>query len=179
MKKEDLQKLIEKGLSTYGIAEELATSQTNVRYWLRKFGLNTNFLPQRKEKRTCKNGKSCSVCGRDLTGAQRFFCSSKCKAKVHYNNANTTERQARVSKERKLRLIKMSGGGCEVCGYNKNYAALIFHHLNPENKSFSLDARKLSNTNWESIEKEWQKCQLLCSNCHAEIHFPDKVVVLE
>jgi 5-methylcytosine-specific restriction endonuclease McrA len=68
----------------------------------------------------------------------------------------------------------MSGGCCSICGYKKNYSALQFHHLNPEDKVFNLDGRKLSNTNWESIKKEWEKCQLLCSNCHAEIHNPDK-----
>ena len=64
-------------------------------------------------------------------------------------------------------------GKCSMCGYDKNYAALEFHHRNPENKVFNLDSRNLSNTNWDSILKELDKCDLLCSNCHAETHFPD------
>ena len=40
----------------------------------------------------------------------------------------------------------MFGGKCEVCGYNKNAAALHFHHKDPGAKSFKLDVRALSNT---------------------------------
>lgn len=70
----------------------------------------------------------------------------------------------------------MSGGCCEICGYNKNYSALQFHHLNPENKTFNIDARMLSNTKWDSIIKEWEKCKLLCANCHFEIHNPENKI---
>jgi hypothetical protein len=73
----------------------------------------------------------------------------------------------------------MSGGCCEICGYNKNYAALVFHHIDPKNKSFQLDGRILSNTDWECILEEHKKCQCLCANCHAEVHNPDKFVQKE
>ncbi len=60
-----------------------------------------------------------------------------------------------------------------MCGYRRNYAALEFHHVNPEQKSFQLDARHLSNTSMESILNEAKKCILLCSNCHKEVHNPN------
>ena len=161
------------------IAKALQTSQTNIRFWLRKHGLNTVNLSRSKDKKDCFNGLECLHCSSKLTGAKSKFCGPKCKRDYHYinsipENGNTNERQKRTSKERKLTLIEMSGGCCSICGYKKNYSALQFHHLNPEDKVFNLDGRKLSNTNWESIKKEWEKCQLLCSNCHAEIHNPDK-----
>lgn len=28
------------------------------------------------------------------------------------------------------------GGKCQECGYNKNIAALEFHHINPDEKEF-------------------------------------------
>jgi hypothetical protein len=59
------------------------------------------------------------------------------------------------------------------CGYNKNTAALQFHHINPEDKLFQLDLRSLSNRKWSEIETEAEKCILLCSNCHAEYHHPE------
>jgi hypothetical protein len=62
---------------------------------------------------------------------------------------------------------------CEKCGYDKNSAALQFHHSEPINKLFSLDLRSLSNRKWDVILEEVKKCQLLCSNCHAEEHNPD------
>ena len=64
----------------------------------------------------------------------------------------------------------MNGGSCSLCGYNENIAALHFHHVNAEEKSFKLGMRILSNTRWESILDEVQKCILVCANCHAELH---------
>ena len=73
---------------------------------------------------------------------------------------------------RKLALIGKSGGRCNACGYCKNLAALTWHHVNPEAKSFELDLRSLSNRSDKAIEAEASKCILLCANCHAEEHFP-------
>ena len=44
--------------------------------------------------------------------------------------------------------------------------------MDPSIKDFNLDSRKLSNTNFEKILEEVDKCILLCSNCHKEIHYP-------
>ena len=67
----------------------------------------------------------------------------------------------------------MFGGSCRNCGYDTNLAALHFHHSDPETKLMKLDMRVLSNRNWKSIEAEAGKCELLCSNCHAEAHNPE------
>lgn len=85
-------------------------------------------------------------------------------------NWNNYESQKLRGLKRKFELIKSHGGKCEICGYNKNLAALEFHHINPEEKEFQLDLRHLSNTNLDKLEKEINKCQLLCANCHREIH---------
>jgi hypothetical protein len=60
-----------------------------------------------------------------------------------------------------------------VCGYDRNFAALEFHHLDPSTKAFNLDLRSLSNRAWERIVQESEKCELVCSNCHKEIHNPE------
>jgi DNA-binding transcriptional ArsR family regulator len=181
MTKSILEKAISEGLSTYEIAERFGMGQTNIRYWLRKYGLNTNHLSTSKDRRNCLNGHNCKNCDIALTGAKIMYCNDKCKLQYHYNNdsiinGNTNDRQKRISKERKLELIKLAGGKCMGCGYNKNYAALQFHHRNPEDKIFSLDSRKLSNTKWESILIESKKCDLLCANCHIELHNPLKIL---
>jgi hypothetical protein len=80
--------------------------------------------------------------------------------------------KARANK-RKSDLLDRSGNGCYICGYSKNTAALSFHHLNPKDKKFGLDARSLSNRRLTEIESEFAKCVLVCMNCHAEIHHPD------
>ena len=71
-------------------------------------------------------------------------------------------------RRRKDNLIKLHGGECSLCGYNKCNAALEFHHINPEEKSFQI-----SSGNCHKIEDdiaESKKCLLVCSNCHREIH---------
>ena len=85
--------------------------------------------------------------------------------------------QKKRGKERKAKIVELHGGSCQVCGYNRNLAVLEFHHRDPSKKSFKLDARNLTNRNWESIIEESKKCDLLCANCHRESHFPDFEVV--
>ena len=67
----------------------------------------------------------------------------------------------------KLKLIEYKGGKCERCGYNKCHVALEFHHLNPDEKDFTISGKSWS---FERLKKEVDKCILVCSNCHKEIH---------
>lgn len=72
-------------------------------------------------------------------------------------------------KRRKQLLVKISGGKCNICGYNRIIAALEFHHLNPQEKEYGL----AQNGNCHSLDKdlhELSKCILVCANCHREIH---------
>ena len=86
---------------------------------------------------------------------------------------NTYTRQKERGIKRKLELVNYKGGKCEKCGYNKNIAALQFHHINPNEKEIKLDVRRISSTNMETLYKEVDKCILLCANCHAETHYED------
>lgn len=70
----------------------------------------------------------------------------------------------------KHQLIVERGGKCERCGYDKCEAALQFHHRNPAEKSFMLSIKSSSHS-WEEWQEEAQKCELLCANCHAELHY--------
>lgn len=38
----------------------------------------------------------------------------------------------------KQKLIEGLGGKCQICSYNKSNSALEFHHLNPEEKDFTI-----------------------------------------
>lgn len=70
-------------------------------------------------------------------------------------------------KRKKRELIEYKGGKCEICGYNKCDRALHFHHLNPKEKDFQISGKSL---NFEKLKNEVDKCILVCSNCHCEIH---------
>jgi 5-methylcytosine-specific restriction endonuclease McrA len=71
----------------------------------------------------------------------------------------------------KKELIDYKGGCCFICGYNKSYRSLHFHHLNPKEKDFTLGSKwgKLGFN--DEIKKELDKCILVCANCHREVHY--------
>lgn len=116
----------------------------------------------------------CVICQeKELTGRQKKFCSDVCKQKDINNKHQNYAIQQKRGADRRKRLIISKGGKCEKCGYCKNYAALTFHHLDPSVKEFGIDLRKCSNSTWESLVEEVSKCQLVCHNCHNEIHHPD------
>lgn len=69
--------------------------------------------------------------------------------------------------KRKLDLIKVLGGKCQICGFDLFPSALEFHHENPEEKEYSLSNRTLT---LEQDLKEIKKCFLLCANCHRGVH---------
>lgn len=115
---------------------------------------------------------NCIICNKELIGRQKKFCSRVCKNRHSNSWFQTKERQSQKGVQRKLQAIKLKGGKCEICGYSKHYAALTFHHLNPENKEFGIDMRKFSNFSWKRIKLEIDKCQLLCCNCHMEVEYP-------
>jgi hypothetical protein len=116
----------------------------------------------------------CIVCNNELQGLQKKFCSTKCKSKKHQNNSYNKQQERGL--KRKIVLIGLCGGECQKCGYNKNYAAIEFHHRNASDKSFQLDMRSLSNRSLKVILEEIQKCDLLCANCHREIHHPQLTI---
>jgi 5-methylcytosine-specific restriction endonuclease McrA len=82
-----------------------------------------------------------------------------------YNKAAVTARRRKLRKM----AIEYGGGSCKICGYNKSIRALTFHHKNPSEKDFGLSDRGLTRS-WDKTKAEIQKCILLCSNCHAEVH---------
>lgn len=92
-------------------------------------------------------------------------------------NANNWSRQRDRHIATKMELISTRGSKCAVCGYGKNLSALHIHHIDPTTKSLSLDARSLGNVSMKRILAEFEKCTVLCANCHAELHNPDLEMV--
>ena len=67
-----------------------------------------------------------------------------------------------------MNAIKV-GRGCDRCGYATCGAALQWHHRDTETKvaqvSWMLSYSK------ERLDAEMAKCDLLCANCHHEMHW--------
>lgn len=168
MDKIKLEELSDAGHSSHKIAKILNISQTNVRYWLKKYHLTTT--------KTIIGEMKCVMCAANLSATQQKYCSNNCKQKGHYkkhkqDNTNTTYAQYKRGTEKKAYFVNLLGGGCSECGYNKNLAVLQFHH-NKGIKNFNLDMRVFSNLSVKRLEEEVKNCIVLCANCHAEHHYP-------
>lgn len=108
--------------------------------------------------------KQCQICNQDFetlpTGGSRKYCFN-CSPPYAKNPANY------LKLSMKKEMIKRMGGKCSKCGYNKSIAALQFHHTDPLIKEFALME---STHSWDKFQKEAEKCELLCANCHIEFH---------
>jgi len=105
----------------------------------------------------------CVQCGD--TNEDNFYHKNKMKSCCKTcHNINLHQK----TREIKIRAIEYLGNKCKKCGCDGVPAIFDFHHRNPAIKDFSWgDNRK---TNWESLKPELDKCDLLCSNCHRELH---------
>ena len=88
-------------------------------------------------------------------------------AKEHCEERTEYKRQWRIKKYKFIDDYKLSKG-CSVCGYNKCAVALDFHH--DGDKEFGIAKAIADNYSLEKIKIEMEKCDILCSNCHRELH---------
>jgi len=79
--------------------------------------------------------------------------------------------KAVTKRRRKIKemAIEYKGGKCCKCSYNRCNDVLEFHHLDPSKKDFNISQRGHSRS-WVRVKKELDKCIMVCSNCHREIH---------
>lgn len=87
------------------------------------------------------------------------------------------ERKTLIRQVLKKKTIEYKGGKCFLCGYNKCVGALQLHHRDPNKKEFNLSSYQ--STKWIDYKKESDKCDLLCANCHAELHWNMSSIVME
>jgi hypothetical protein len=57
---------------------------------------------------------------------------------------------------------------CTLCGYSKCTSALECHHRKDTGKI--MEVSKMGSFSESKIVAELEKCDLVCANCHVEIH---------
>ena len=74
---------------------------------------------------------------------------------------------------RKQEAVAYLGGKCQCCGFNKCLSSLHFHHRDPAEKEGNWSKV----VGWSRVrrEKELDKCDLLCANCHYGFHAGDVI----
>lgn len=171
MEKEYLKKCIDKNMSINQIAKEVNKSANTISYWLKKYNLKTKHLSF-KDKGVIDYGgnRCCPKCNEIKKITEFYKRRGKEGASVYCKKCTGLQS---VERQRKLKqmAIDYKGGCCQIkdCGYNKYNGALEFHHLDPNEKDFNIGAMK-SYTFGDKVKKELDKCILVCSNCHREIH---------
>jgi hypothetical protein len=162
----ELERLVALGHTQRAIAAKLGCSQATVRYWLRRWDLKTQptlAIADGREARDAGMTERESECkthgrGRFVIDTEGYYRCAKCRA----------DRVARRRREIKAILVAEAGGRCVLCGYDRHVAALEFHHRDPATKRFGLGAGGLTRS-LAAARAEAAKCDLLCSNCHAEV----------
>lgn len=124
--------------------------------------LPNKILPQETERKC----KKCFIKLDDNTCYKRKDRNSNYYS---YCKKCNNKRQSKGLRRLKQDAIQYKGGKCLKCGYNKCISALEFHHRNPEEKDFTI-SRVNKFILDDTVKLELDKCDLVCSNCHREIH---------
>ena len=135
------------------------------------------------KRRNLSNRKFCFDCSPWGSHNTKPDVDKKTKRQGKYKNwsdevkrdhgKRTYEFQKKRRFERKKKFALLLGGCCSRCGYDKCLSSLAFHHRNPEEKEFNLTSRELGMYKEERLLNEVNKCDLLCHNCHTELHNPE------
>jgi len=96
-----------------------------------------------------------------------------CKS-CHYNKL----KEQRVRNRDYVKSVK-ENASCSKCGYSKKThadftsRALEFHHTG-DDKDFNIGRISSKNRSLENLKKEIDKCIIVCSRCHKEIHAKER-----
>lgn len=159
LEKARLEKLVAENLSVRDIAVRLDRSYNTVRYWLRRYGLETTTVSRRADEKLARSEMVCVVHGRTVhvRRTDGSYRCAKCRA-----GAVTRSRQ-----RAKRALVEEFGGACALCGYDECIWSLQFHHRDPSTKRF--DIGRGMGMSMTSLREEAAKCVLLCANCHVAV----------
>lgn len=136
--------------------------------------------------------RRCSTCKQDLPEDDEHFAMrydrkkpqfqttcKKCQAeyrKKHYedNKQKYIDKAARYT----ITVVKWfedlkSTLVCAVCGESR-WWVLDFHHRDPTTKEGNISVMKRRGSR-KALLEEIEKCDVLCSNCHRDLHYKERL----
>ena len=117
--------------------------------------------------------KQCEICSSSFMlmekGASRRYCY---ECSPMHTTATHAEILSCTRRAIKKQLISEFGGKCRQCGYDKSMSALHFHHTDPSKKVLNISSKKKM-LSMSLYRLEASKCEILCINCHRELHWPE------
>jgi len=177
--KEKILSLREKGFSYRKIADELKCSKATISYHCQRNSLNDIGLKRlplindeiinvrvyyktHTQLETSKHFNISVTTVKRYVDKKRVLLTNEEKRKRNYAHIKTFRQRM------KEKSVEYKGGKCIICGYDKSVYSLVFHHRNPKEKDFTIGS--YTNIGWDKVKKELDKCDLLCNNCHGELH---------
>lgn len=97
------------------------------------------------------------------------YLKTRSRTKLHEDQKRQKNIHGVVSwrQRTKQKLVDYKGGKCKFCGYDKYIGNLTFHHRDPMQKDFTISGQTMA---FDRLKSEVDKCELVCHNCHGEIH---------
>lgn len=136
--------------------------------------------------------KLCGNCKKELPAINKYFAERKLKTKTilqwqcrkcqkeyrknHYeiNKDKYIKKASKHKKEVSDWFDEFKKNlTCERCPEDR-YWVLDFHHMDKSEKEFNLSDLKFNGSK-KKILKEIEKCIVLCSNCHRDLHYQEKL----
>ena len=126
--------------------------------------------------------KICTKCGKELPlDAFPWRDKKKGTRRADCKECHSGYMKQQYAQKKNIIEEQKAQQKCAKCGESRGYV-LDYHHLNPEEKETTI-ARMTSNKyKLEDIQKEVEKCIVLCANCHREFHHFEKqngITILE
>lgn len=118
------------------------------------------------KKRSNKDGleRYCKVCHRLKN--QKHYNENKSKYKQSAAQCKSTKRDWYIELKQSLT--------CEICGESR-WWCLDFHHTDPSSKETEIFDMINRNLSKKRILNEITKCVVVCKNCHADIHYKERI----
>lgn len=94
-------------------------------------------------------------------------CRAEQRKKWRRNNPELYHAQASRRQNRQTEWLYSLKKPCVICGESEP-VCIDFHHINPEEKEFTIGKCRGRSKEW--LIEEISKCVCLCSNCHRKVH---------
>lgn len=179
--KDKIIEMVKSGLTYKQISKELGCSLSTISYHCKSEGIVSKHISKRMDDSMIQKMKDlydieksslkvAKILGVSKTSVLRYIETKEYLSESEVKKSNV-QSVIYWRKKAKIKLVEYKGGKCERCGYDKCIDALEFHHLKPDEKDFTIGGKSWS---FEKLKKESDKCILVCSNCHKEIHYEQK-----
>lgn len=125
------------------------------------------------------HSKVCKDCGEKKP--HQWISDSRREKGGYYRHVCRTCHNERIRfryETLKLAAIEYKGGHCSNCGFDSDCPAVYhFHHRDFRKKNFNISdiCKTKSLRTLDAIKPELDKCDLLCSNCHAIIEHKTRI----